>query len=102
MGKTNPAHYPKPDAAAVVRLWGLDYERGAALKYIARAGTKEGESLEDDISKAIAYLALSLRARLLSDRELQAYMDEAADFANKVIRQVDDYSFANTHEEAGL
>lgn len=94
MSKTNPEHYPKPDPAAVARLWGLGYERGTALKYIARGGTKEGESVADDTAKAIAYLALSLRANLLSDAELTAHMEEAADFANKIIRQVDDYAFA--------
>ena len=40
----------------VIADWELDYFLGNAIKYISRAGRKEGESLEKDLRKAIHYL----------------------------------------------
>tara|TARA_Y100000034_G_scaffold9101_1_gene9811 strand:- start:3327 stop:3653 length:327 start_codon:yes stop_codon:yes gene_type:complete len=64
VGKINPKHYSDltPQPIEVVEAWGLGYHLGSALKYISRAGNKEGESKHDDLKKAIWFLerAISL------------------------------------------
>lgn len=56
--KINPAHYAKlsPEPITVIEAWELDFFLGNALKYIARAGRKPGESEVDDLKKAAWYL----------------------------------------------
>lgn len=50
-GKTNLY-----EAIKVIRAWGLGFSLGNAVKYIARAGRKPGESRLDDLKKARWYL----------------------------------------------
>lgn len=52
--KTNPAHYSAltPEPIAAVEGWGLGFCLGSALKYIARAGRKPGETALEDLRKA--------------------------------------------------
>lgn len=62
----NPAHYTSlsPEPIDVIASWGLNYNRGCAIKYICRAGRK-GDEVED-LLKAIRYLqheVETLRAR---------------------------------------
>lgn len=47
-----------PEPIDVIEGWGLGYNRGNAIKYIARAGRKQTEaaSEERDLRKAISYL----------------------------------------------
>jgi hypothetical protein len=55
----HPAHYTagrKIEPIDVIEDWELGYHLGNALKYISRAGRKEGSSFVVDISKAIWYL----------------------------------------------
>lgn len=56
----SPEHYARldPEPIDVIRAWGLDYCRGCAVKYIARAGHK-GDAAED-LRKAIRYLEYAL------------------------------------------
>lgn len=58
----HPAHYTRGgvEVIAAIEAWGLDFHRGNAVKYIARAGHK-GPELED-LQKARWYLdrAISL------------------------------------------
>jgi hypothetical protein len=42
----------------VMNAWGLGFDLGNAVKYIARAGKKPGQPRERDLSKAIEYLEL--------------------------------------------
>jgi len=61
---TNPPHYVRlsPEPLSVIESWGLDYHRGNALKYLARAGFKVGDGQTkaqaeaQDLRKAAAYL----------------------------------------------
>jgi hypothetical protein len=63
-------HYArlKHDAEAVAKYWLSDYpghiiaahKLATALKYIARAGHKEGNTIESDLSKALDYLQQAL------------------------------------------
>lgn len=58
--KLNPDHYKglKPEPWDVMEAWGLTscYYKATALKYLARAGKKPGESEADDLGKCIAFL----------------------------------------------
>lgn len=53
---TRPSHYTDltPEPIEVIEAWGLGFNLGNAVKYIARAG-KKGDAL-DDLKKAAWYL----------------------------------------------
>lgn len=56
----HPAHYGGADdpyeAIKVIEAWGLGFCLGNAIKYIARAGLKPGQSALVDLRKARWYL----------------------------------------------
>lgn len=54
----NPLHYNHGtiEAIDVIEDWGLDFSLGSAVKYICRAGHKDGESDVQDLSKALWYV----------------------------------------------
>jgi len=54
----NPKHYTrgKIEVLDFIEDQGLDYHKGNAVKYICRAGYKDGCSELQDIEKAITYL----------------------------------------------
>jgi hypothetical protein len=56
--KVDPTHYRGllPEPIDVVEGWALGFHLGNAVKYIARAGRKLGESEIDDLRKARWYL----------------------------------------------
>ena len=59
----SPLHYTegrKFEPKDVIRDWGLNFNLGSALKYIARAGIK-GNTVED-LEKAREYLAFEIEA----------------------------------------
>lgn len=59
----SPLHYTegrKYEPKDVIRDWGLNFNLGSALKYIARAGRK-GNTVED-LEKAREYLAFEIEA----------------------------------------
>lgn len=59
----SPNHYTKGrrfEPKDVIRDWGLNFNLGSALKYIARAGRK-GDPVED-LEKAREYLAFEIEA----------------------------------------
>jgi hypothetical protein len=62
----HPAHYGGRDnpyeAIKVIRAWGVGFAVGNALKYLARAGKKGGESTLDDLRKARWYLDNEIEA----------------------------------------
>ena len=55
-----PKHYGGAEnlyeAIKVIRAWNLNFELGNVLKYISRAGKKEGNSTLQDLKKAKWYL----------------------------------------------
>jgi len=63
MTKADPNHYQRGQ----IEVWDfisdqkLDYFLGNAIKYICRAGFKEGETKVDDLTKAIVYLTKALK-----------------------------------------
>lgn len=58
--KFNPSHYDSFPVGMqpldVIIAWKLDFCRGNVIKYIVRAGKKQGESTLDDYLKARTYL----------------------------------------------
>jgi len=57
--KYNPSYYQTArgfQAIDVIEAFELDYLKGTAVKYLLRAGKKEGESERDDLEKARWYL----------------------------------------------
>lgn len=57
MSKTNPQHYQLRNGFQVIDLTEtLDFCSGNVVKYVSRAGSKEGESALDDLEKALWYL----------------------------------------------
>ena len=58
-----PAHYNADspyEPLKVIRAWGLGFELGNVLKYLARAGKKPGVTRLEDLQKAATYLALEI------------------------------------------
>lgn len=66
--KTNPGHYKGfSNGAQVIDIAErLNFNRGNAVKYIARAGRKNGESAYDDLRKALWYLVRDVN-RMVQD-----------------------------------
>lgn len=57
MSKANPKHYQLSNGFQVIDLTEtLDFCSGNVVKYVARAGSKTGESTLDDLEKALWYL----------------------------------------------
>lgn len=56
----HPDHYGGEDnpyeAIKVIEAWELGFALGNAVKYISRAGKKDGESEERDLEKAAWYI----------------------------------------------
>ena len=64
----HPAHYcySKYEPKDVIRGWGLNFNLGSAVKYIARAGRKD--DIIQDLEKAKKFLEFEIEALKL-DRE---------------------------------
>ena len=58
-----PGYY-NPDSAyeprKVIKAWGLDWNLGNALKYIARCGKKANNSKLSDLEKAMTYIGFEI------------------------------------------
>lgn len=58
-----PKHYATPEGFDVIdfnKAYGLNFNLGNVIKYVARAGKKDGESKLKDLKKAINYLEREL------------------------------------------
>lgn len=54
----HPSHYNsgKIEVIDAIEDWNLNFSRGNAVKYVARAGLKEKETEIEDLEKAIWYI----------------------------------------------
>lgn len=53
----NPKYYKgKVEVIDAIEAWGLNFHRGNAIKYIARAGKKNNETEIEDLEKAVWYI----------------------------------------------
>ena len=98
MSKTAPAHYPV-DLFVIADQLGMSTRLFSAFKYIARAGKKPGESVSDDLRKAIKCLEMEI-ARLEPAQEagkwqmsvvgvVRVDLNEMNDFKNSLKRSAD-------------
>lgn len=58
-----PPHYVagrKHEPKDVIHDWGLNFNLGNAVKYIARCGRKAGSSKTEDLRKAVQYLKFEI------------------------------------------
>ena len=56
-----PKHYDyKIQPIDVIDEWGLDFYLGNVLKYVARAGKKDGVSELEDLKKAKHYIEMKI------------------------------------------
>lgn len=61
-----PDYYTLPDGSQledVIAYYEMDFYLGSALKYVWRAGRKDGESCEKDMAKADHYIRRYVRRR---------------------------------------
>lgn len=60
----NPAHYTFSsfEPKDVIRAWGLNFNLGSVVKYIARAGKKPGNNKIQDLQKAREFLTFEIDA----------------------------------------
>lgn len=67
----SPKHYcfGKYEPRKVIRDWGLNFNLGCSIKYIVRAGRKDGNTTLEDLLKAREYL----------DFEIEAIKEDEAD-----------------------
>ena len=55
----HPSHYLKDsghEVIDVIKAWGLGFELGNAIKYIARSGKKDEKNTKQDLEKAMWYI----------------------------------------------
>lgn len=58
-----PKHYKiYPQPAEAISRWGLNFNLGNVVKYVARAGRKEGETYLEALAKAQDYLEAEIDA----------------------------------------
>ena len=58
----NPEHYNRldPQPKDIIRAWGLNFNLGNAVKYVARAGHKD--DIVQDLKKAQEYIQFEIDA----------------------------------------
>lgn len=62
---THPSHYVdgrKFEPKDVIRDWDLNFNLGSAVKYISRAGRKDGNDILTDLKKARVFLGFEIEA----------------------------------------
>lgn len=103
MSKTTPDHYGGAgnpyEAIKVIEAWGLGFCLGNAVKYLCRAGKKQGESACDDLEKAAWYVDREIKA---AGGEPAALAEWAVKGAHEVLRRHDAIVTAKDAEIAGL
>ena len=68
-----PNHYTRlyPEPITVINAWGLNFNLGSAVKYIARNGHKGENTAEQDLSKAKRYIEIELE-RLRREKAIES------------------------------
>ena len=68
--KANPSHYQLPNGFQVIDLTSqLGFCEGNIVKYVSRAGNKDGESRLDDLRKARYYLDLLIDQAIIEENK---------------------------------
>lgn len=63
---SHPSHYcfGKYEPVKIIQDWGLSFCLGNVIKYLSRAGRKEGNSRLQDLQKAKQYLEFEIEAEM--------------------------------------
>ena len=97
---SNPVHYTEERAYEpkdVIAKYELDFFMGNVVKYISRAGRKDGVSRIEDLEKARQYAIFELNRLNEIDRELFAGYDSVEEEAAKICA---DWELSEFLEEA--
>lgn len=97
---SNPKHYTEGRAYEpkdVIAEHELNFYMGCVVKYISRAGRKEGSSRVEDLEKARQYAVFEMNRLAEIDRELFAGYDSVEEEAAKIC---DDWKLSEFLEEA--
>ena len=97
---SNPAHYTEGrtyEPKDVIAEHGLNYYMGCVVKYISRAGRKEGSSRVEDLEKARQYAVFELNRLKEIDREVFVGYDSIEEEAAKICN---DWKLSEFMEEA--
>ena len=67
----HPSHYNSGRIEVIEAIydWGLDFDLGNAVKYIARAGKKSPDTFSTDLRKAIFYLNHKIEMIKMKEKE---------------------------------
>lgn len=89
MSKHAPDHYRNLGfpVVTVAKAWELGFELFTALKYIARAGKKPGESMTDDLVKCVWYVVLYVTQDPLDADYVASKFTKRIDRANRRARR---------------
>lgn len=70
---SNSDHYRTGsiEAIDVIEDWDLDFNLGNVVKYISRAGHKDGNTREQDLYKALNYLHRAATGKWLGSKEAE-------------------------------
>lgn len=68
-----PKHYcfSKYEPRKVIREWGLNFNLGCVIKYLARAGRKDGNTILEDLLKAREYIDFEIEAIQEEEEDLK-------------------------------
>lgn len=97
---SNPAHYTEGRAYEpkdVITEHDLNFNMGCVVKYISRAGRKEGSSRVEDLEKARQYAIFEQNRLAEIDRQLFAGYDSVEEEASKIVA---DWKLSEFLEEA--
>lgn len=97
---SNPAHYTEErayESKDVIAKYELDFFMGNVVKYISRAGRKNGSSRLEDLEKARQYAIFEQNRLNEIDRELFAGYDSVEEEAAKICA---DWELSEFLEEA--
>lgn len=97
---SNPAHYTEGrmyEPEDVIAEHDLNFYMGCVVKYISRAGRKEGSSRVEDLEKARQYAVFEQNRLAEIDRQLFAGYNSVEEEAGKIC---DDWELSEFLEEA--
>lgn len=75
--KVNPTHYGKgkTEAIEIIEQHDLNFCLGNVVKYVLRAGKKEGETVLEDLEKALWYLQRELQKLKTKNQHVESFDD---------------------------
>lgn len=97
---SNPSHYcdTKYEPKDVIRDWGLNFNLGSTVKYIKRAGKKDGNSALQDLKKARQFIDFEIEYQE-SDRPAIDVLREQHEKKMLLDKQIKELTELHNHEQ---